>query len=203
MRRLTRLVTMEVKRENTASCEFFWKTLDKMLSEVKGQPGYKFNPKQLIVDEAGAVAAGIRNVFGEEGYRKTSSCQFHYRQCLNSALNNMPPELHDLLEEFRELALDLLKVATMQQYNEKVKRLKILADALPSSVGNWLDWWLARRYNLFPVFRGFCISSLNQAEIGHATLKPLKPLFLVDAANEDVSTMMTQEQDMKKFLEGQ
>ena len=203
MRRLTRLVTMEVKRENTACCELFWKTLNKMLSEVKGQPGYKFNPKQFIVDEAGAVAAGIRNVFGEEGYRKTSSCQFHYKQCLRRALTNMPNELHDLVEEFRELALDVLKVTTMQQYNEKVRRLKILADALPSSVGNWFDWWLARRYNLFPVFRGFCISSLNQAEIGHATLKPLKPLFLVDAANEDVSTMMMQEQDMKQFLEGQ
>ena len=91
----------------------------------------------------------------------------------------------------------------MQQYNEKVRRLKILADALPSSVGNWFDCWLARRYNLFPVFRGFCISSLNQAEIGHVTLKPLKPLFLVDAANEDVSTMMMQEQDMKQFQKGQ
>ena len=202
-RRLTRLVTMEVKRENTTSCELFWKIINKMLSEVKGETGYKFNPKQFIVDEAGAVAAGIRNVFGDEGYRKTVSCQFHYKQCLNRALNNMPPELHDLVEEFRELALDLLRVPTMQQYNEKVRRLKILADVLPSSVGNWLDWWLARRYNLFPVFRGFFISSMNQAEVGHATLKPLKPLFLVDAANEDVSTMMMQEQDMQKFLEGQ
>ena len=88
-------------------------------------------------------------------------------------------------------------------YEEKTKRMQILAQALPSAVQNWLDWWLARRYNLFPVFRGFCISNFNQAEIGHATLKPLKPLFLVDAANEDAITMMMQEEDMAEFLKGQ
>ena len=203
MRKLTRLATMEVKREDTTCCSLFWEILNTMLSEVKNEEGYKVNPKMFIVDEAGAVAAGIRNVFGEAGYRKTRSCHFHFKQNLERALNNVPEELSDLSEEFRKLALDLLEVPILQMYNETVNRLKIIAQALPLSVENFLDWWLARRYNLFPVFRGFSMSSLNQAEISHSTLKPLKPLFLVDAANDDVATMIMQEEDMDEFLKGQ
>ena len=202
-RKLTRLATMEVKRENTENCALFWQILNKMLAEIKGEAGYKFNPKQFITDEAGAIHAGIRIVYGEEGQRKTKTCQFHYKQCLERAINCVPDELQVTATEFYELAIQLLIVPTMAQYNEVVRRLKMLADILPSVVGNWLEWWLARRYNLFPVFRGFCMSSLNQAEIGHATLKPLKPLFLVDAANEDVVTMLMQEEDNRRFLAGQ
>ena len=98
MRRLTRLATMEVKREDTTCCSLFWQILNNTLSEVKNQQGYKFNPKMFIVDEAGAVAAGIRNVFGEVGCRKARSCQFHYKMCLDRALNNIPDELTDLAE---------------------------------------------------------------------------------------------------------
>ena len=96
MRKLTNLATMEVKREDTTCCSLFWEILNTMLSEVKNEEGYKFNPKMFIVDEAGAVAAGIRNVFGEAGYRKTRSCHFHFKQNLERALNNVPEELSDL-----------------------------------------------------------------------------------------------------------
>ena len=40
------------------------------------------------------------------------------------------------------------------------------------------------------------------AEIGHSTLKRPKPLALVDAAWEDVCSMVMQEQEHTKFLEG-
>ena len=136
MRRLTRLATMEVKREDTTCYSMFWQILNNMLSEVKNQQGYKFNPKMFIVDEAEAVAAGIRNVFGEVGCRKAWSCQFHYKMCLDRALNNIPDEL---AEEFRELALELLEVSTIKMYEEKTKRMQILAQALPSAVQNWCE----------------------------------------------------------------
>ena len=55
---------------------------------------------------------------------------------------------------------------------------------------------------MFPVFRGFSLSSLNLAEIGHTTLKRKKPLFLVDAAWEDVRSMIIQEEEFTKFLAG-
>ena len=40
------------------------------------------------------------------------------------------------------------------------------------------------------------------AEIGHSTLKRVKPLALVDAAWEDICSMVMQEQEHSKFLEG-
>ena len=40
------------------------------------------------------------------------------------------------------------------------------------------------------------------AEIGHSTLKRKRPLFLVDAAWEDVCSMIIQEEEFTKFLEG-
>ena len=46
------------------------------------------------------------------------------------------------------------------------------------------------------------LSSLNLAEIGHSTLKRNRPLFLVDAAWEDVCSMIIQEEEFTKFLEG-
>ena len=50
--------------------------------------------------------------------------------------------------------------------------------------------------------KAFSLSSLNLAEIGHSTLKRNRPLFLVDAAWEDVCSMIIQEEEFTKFLEG-
>ena len=46
------------------------------------------------------------------------------------------------------------------------------------------------------------MSSLNLAEIGHSTLKRNRQLFLVDAAWEDVCSMIIQVEEFTKFLEG-
>ena len=52
------------------------------------------------------------------------------------------------------------------------------------------------------LFSGDSLSSLNLAEIGHSTLKRNRPLFLVDAAWEDACSMIIQEEEFTKFLEG-
>ena len=41
------------------------------------------------------------------------------------------------------------------------------------------------------------------AEIGHASMKRNKPLAVVDASWEDVSSMGIQEEELQKFLDGQ
>ena len=50
------------------------------------------------------------------------------------------------------------------------------------------------------IFKGYCISSVNLAEIGHSALKRAKPIALVDAAWKDTCTMILQEQEHTKFL---
>ena len=199
-KRLYRLATMEVKGETSKSVAKFWEVFNSMLSEITGKENYKFNPKLWVTDEAGANFNGLKQIYTDSG-NKTVTCQFHFKQCLRRILNRFPPELPELRQEFEELMLQLLTVTTIQEYNDISGRLKEIASLVPAAATG-LNWWLARRYNLFPVFRGYCITSLNLAEIGHSTLKRKKPLNLVDAAWEDVCTSILQEQEHTAFLSG-
>ena len=192
---------MEVKGETTESVSLFWTTLNKMLQEVFNDETIYFNPYMFITDEAGANHNGIMKVYGEEGYKKSRTCVFHFKQSLQKMLQKFPDDLSTQRGEFEDLMLQLLYISTISEFLEiKAKLLEI--GSLVSGLSSPLDWWLARRYNLFPLFKGYYISSVNMAEIGHSTLKRPKPLALVDAAWGDVCTMVMQEQEHTKFLEG-
>ena len=200
-RKLLRLATMEVKSENTTNCALFWSQWNKLLAYVKGDPKYKFNPCGFLTDEAGANFAGIREVYGDEHHRNANSCQFHYKQCLQRLLKKIPAHLADYRNEIEVLSLQFLTVSTMADYNSVRVRLQDLA-TINEDVQSWLGWWVARRFHIFPVFRGYCISSLNLAEIGHSTMKRKRLLMLVDAAWDDVCTMVLQNEALAKFIEG-
>ena len=66
LRRVIRLVSMEVKSESTENLVLFWRLVNEMLQKL-GKKGkdYKFNPKFLMTDEAGAHFAACRIVFGD------------------------------------------------------------------------------------------------------------------------------------------
>ena len=106
----------------------------------------------------------------------------------------------ELRSEVDTLGREWCRVLTLTEHNEIKSRLDCIGGVL-SCISNWVNWWHARRFHLFPVFRGFSLSSLNLAEIGHSTLKRNRPLFLVDAAWEDVCSMIIQEEEFTKFLE--
>ena len=199
--RLYRLATMEVKGETSKSVAKFWEIWNELLASVKGEPGYKFNPTQFVTDEAGANFNGLKAVYGEQVLNRVITCQFHFIQCLNRLLLKFPQELPELKSEFEELMLQLLTCTTLQEYNDIKERLLGISALVPQVQGG-LDWWLARRFHLFPIFRGFCLTSMNLAEVGHSTLKKKKPLTLVDAAWEDICTIILQEQEHTAFLQG-
>ena len=85
-----------------------------MLAEIKGEPGYTFNPYGFITDEAGAIIDGIRDVYGEAGVLKTFTCQFHFRQGVERQLRRMPNGLDDIKQEFEMLAMQMLSVNKTQ-----------------------------------------------------------------------------------------
>ena len=199
-RRLMRLCTMEIKGETADSIAIFWTTLNEMLTEVAGRETF-FNPWMFITDEAGANHNGILRVFGQAGVRKSRTCQFHFKQSLQRMLVKFPATLNELKSEFEEMMLQLLTVSTISEFQELQSRLIQISSLVPC-IESGLKWWLARRSNIFPVFRGYCLASVNMAEIGHSTLKRVKPLALVDAAWDDVCSMVMQEQEHTKFLEG-
>ena len=92
-------------------------------------------------------------------------------------------------------------VATLVEYSEIKRRLTSLGGVIPC-IESWFKWWDAHRFHLFPVFRGYNISSVNMAEIGHSTLKHNKPIMLVDSCWEDTCSMVIQEEELQKFLDG-
>ena len=92
---------MEIKGETADSIALFWTTLNEMLSEVSGKDTY-FNPWMFITDEAAANHNGILKVFGQEGVRKSRTCQFHFKQSLQRMLLKFPPTLSELRTEFEE-----------------------------------------------------------------------------------------------------
>ena len=192
---------MEVKAEDTANCAEFWNVFNEMLREIQKDENYYFNPKGFITDEAGANHNGIAAIYGEEGSNKSSTCQFHFKNQLELMLTRFPPTLLEQRNEFEMLMIQLLTVPILAEYHEIVSRIKIICALVPAIDGQ-VKWWLAHRYNLFPLFRGYCLTSLNMAKIGHSTLKKKKPLSLVDAAWEDVCTSIMQEQEQSAFLEG-
>ena len=65
-----------------------------------------------------------------------------------------------------EKAKQLCVVKTVAEFELLFARLKEIAEMFPE-VGNFLDWYYARRIHLFPAFREALHSGLNLAEVGN------------------------------------
>ena len=154
---------MEVKGETSEMVALFWKTFAHVVSNVKGH-SYLFNPRGFLVDEAGCNFNGIKEVFGENGLSKACSCQFHFGLCLDNLLKKISGELAEIKVEVRDLGKAILNCNTLTYYNEIRSRLLVIGGVVPT-VSNFVEWWHARRYHLFPIFRGYSIASLNLATV--------------------------------------
>ena len=201
MRKVFRLVSMEIKSESTENLVLFWKMVNQMLQKV-GKKGdeYKFNPKFLMTDEAGAHFAALRIVYGDEWVKKKCiTCQWHFLNSVNEKIHHIG---EDYQEEFLEKAKELCKLKTIPEFDLTFARMKEIADMF-SAYGNSLDWYYARRMHLFPAFRDGLHSGLNLAEVGNSSWKPKVRLSLVSAAYDDTNTMLQQEADYKRFKEGE
>ena len=66
---------------------------------------------------------------------------------------------------------------------------------------NWVNWWHARKSKKCPAFRIYGLSKVNLAEQGNSTLRHQHTLMLVDAANDDVTTIFIQEDEYKQFMD--
>ena len=102
-----------------------------ILQKVKNDEEYKFNPKAFITDEAGANLNGIAAAFGYDAIKKTYTCQFHFKNCLNYLLRRIPSELEEIKNEVENLAYAMTTVATLAEYTEIKRRLTSLGRVIP------------------------------------------------------------------------
>ena len=88
MHRVMRLATMEAERENTECFTLFLTLWNNLLAEVSGIPGYKFNPRGIMWDEAGCNFNQSK-VYGKEFLGRTVTCQFHFKNCAKNQMKNI------------------------------------------------------------------------------------------------------------------
>ena len=84
---MIKLVTKEIKHENSDYCELFLTLMNEMLQSFtseKGNPGRPFNSTILQCDEHISNYKGIEAVFGNTFFEKrTASCEYHFDKSVN------------------------------------------------------------------------------------------------------------------------
>lgn len=196
MRKLLRLMTMEVKSENTEAVKEFFSVLNEMLSK-KARKKVWFNPKCIMVDEAAANYRGIEEAFNLE-YRmeKVISCQKHYQANVVLKSKTIP---HAYREEFKKTCFQLCSCTTVAKYDELMAVLEKYISLYPQ-IESFVRWWDARKYHVFTPFRRYGHVASTLAEPGNAMCKRRNQLYLLEAAKDDVRTMTIQVEDYKAFL---
>ena len=194
MRRMRRLATMEVQRENTESVALFFKLFNKALQEYTGDDQYKFNPSVIMTDEAGANIQGLQQVFGPAFVERIVTCQFHFKQCAWRQLIHIIPQEK---ESFKDAVEHICYAPTVTEYQRHAEIIENICRS--NKILRWYNWWKARRYHISPAFRGYGWTGTNWAEIGHSTFRH-KKVWLIYAAFHDVAECVMQENDHYNFV---
>ena len=200
-RSFIRLASMEVRTEKTEDIVLFWEMINEMLQLLKKDGNYKFNPKTIFCDSAGANFAAIAKVFGQ-GFIDTGrvvTCRWHFMDNINKRRHLME---EDDQQEFHDSCEALCKAKTVPEYDLLYSHIMDILIKYPQAA-NCLEWHHARRGALFPAFRDGRHAGVNLAEVGNSQWKPKHKLSLVTAAKDDIGTMMSLEAELKRFNLGE
>ena len=128
------LATMDVERENKQMSVKFFEIFNKVLAEYKGEPGYKFNLSMICCDEAGSNWQAIREVYGEDFYKKkVAGCQWHFKRCAEHQLNKIDPNKS---KTFMDAVHELCQASTITEY----KRISDLLEGICKR-SKIMGWW--------------------------------------------------------------
>ena len=165
----------------------------------KKEEGYKFNPRYILCDEAGGNIRGIKEALGLEfAATRVVTCQWHFMNKIKERIQKIG---EDFQEEFVTSAGQLCRVQSVAEFELIFRHMREIVAKFPEFRKS-LDWYYARRFHLFPAFRDGLHSGLNLAEVGNAQWKPKHKMSLVAAAKDNITTMLQQESDLKRFGEG-
>ena len=196
MRHVIRLASMEVRSEATEDIAIFFKLINEMQQIVgKKEEGYMFNPRYILCDEAGGNIRGIKEALGLEfAATRVVTCQWHFMNKINKRIQKIGEYFQ---EDFVTSAGQPCRVQSVAQFELIFSHMRVI-------VAKFLEFGNshARQFHLFPTFHDGLHSGLNLAEVGNAQWKPKHKMSLVAAAKDDITTMLQQESDLKRFGEG-
>ena len=174
----------------------FYNLFNEALANYKGEKGYKFNLSMICCNEAGANLQAICEVYGEDFYNnKVATCYWHFFRCVECQLNRIDVNERKM---FMDAVHALCKASTVMEY----KRLSALLEGIckRSKIMSWWNWWKVRRIHLVPALCQFGWTGTNWAEIGHASMKTKRQLWLSYATYIDVCHMIMQDNEYVSFL---
>ena len=170
MKKILRLATMEVRKENTSTIAQFWHLLGQAISLQSQKPDQLFNPSTMIVDENGGNFCGIREIYGADFEKQqVVSCQLHFK--LDAQRNNKVGTEHR--EDFIKKLHQMVCAPTVGHYNKIGEEVEEIVSIYPG-VKNFFQWWDARRYHVFPAFRGFASQVYHWLKLAIAHFKETK-----------------------------
>ena len=91
-RKVIRLASMEVRSERTDTISLMLHLWNKVLSEVKGESNYKFNPCGIMTDAAGANENAVRAVLGRGFHQRKKVCHMQMALPFRHAKENTSAE---------------------------------------------------------------------------------------------------------------
>ena len=169
MKKILRLASMKIRCEHHEQIGLFFKLFNEILSIVKEESGYKFNPRYFVCDEAGANYKAIADLYGTEfSAIRVKGCQWHFKSDVKNHVSKLKPEDQ---ETFVSTCNALCDVTTVADYNHLKLVLDDLAERNPQ-IKPFILYWDPRRSHIFRPFRGAGLPGVNLSEQGNASFKP-------------------------------
>ena len=169
MKKVLCLASMEIRSEHHKDIALFLHLFNKILEEVSGKEGYKFNPRYFVCDDAGTNYKVIALVYGEEfAAQRIKGCQWHFKSDIQKHLKHVRPEDQDL---FLETCFKMCDVTTVADYNRLKGILDDISEDSPE-IKPFILYWDPRHSHVFQPFRGAGLPSVNMSEQANKSFKP-------------------------------
>ena len=196
MKKILCLASMEIRSEHHEEIGLFFILFNEILSIVKEESSYKFNPRYFMCDEAGANYKTIAQVYGTEfSAIRVKGSQWYFKSDVKNSFSKLKPEDQ---ETFVSTCNALCDVTTVADYNHLKLVLDDLAERNPQ-IKPFILYWDPRKSHIFRPFCRAGLPDVNLSEQGNASFKPSQTMRLVHAAKYDVATMLEQEKEIELF----
>ena len=104
-----------------------------MLEKITNKDNYKFNPKYIMCDEAGAPFTVIETVYDEKFVtERLISSQWHFMNKVQDRVNKIGEQFQ---QDFLEICTNLCRVKIVAEYDLILARLREILNMFPE-VGN-------------------------------------------------------------------
>ena len=151
MKQVLRLASMDLRSENAQDIGIFFTLFNEMLAQVKGEAGYKFNPRCFCADKGSANWKAVKKIYGRTiSDNRLKGCQWHFKNDVRFHMTQVGPEVWD---KFVDLCNGMCECTTVAQYNTYMQGLQNIAEKYPD-IKAFIEYWELQKSHVFSPFLG-------------------------------------------------